>query len=66
MITDNGKYAGIFTETDLARHVIAEGRKPSKIPMSVFMNKRLITLEASHSMQEAYERMRSSHIRHLG
>ncbi|QPJ64658.1 MAG: CBS domain-containing protein [Candidatus Nitrohelix vancouverensis] len=66
LITDNGKYAGIFTETDLARHVIAEGRKLSKIPMSVFLNKRLITLEASHSMQEAYERMRSSHIRHLG
>ncbi len=66
LITENGNYAGIFTETDLVRHVIAENRKLARIPMSVFLNKRLITIESSHSMQEAYECMRSNHIRHLG
>lgn len=65
MVTDEGRYAGIVTETDLVRKVIGYGLAASKIPVGVIMNTPVLDIDISRTIQEANEIMATKGIRHL-
>ena len=64
LVCENGKLAGIFTERDLLRRIIAPG-KPLTLPLSDCMTARPITVESKESISAAIERMESGGYRHL-
>ena len=66
LISDNNNYTGLLTDTDLTRKFATKDLDTEKTPVSVITNAPIITLEASHQMEEAYEYMRKCNIRHLG
>lgn len=65
MITDEGRYVGIITETDLVRKVIGYGLTASKIPVGVIMNTPVLDIDLSRTIQEANEIMATKGVRHL-
>ncbi|MBI3803350.1 MAG: CBS domain-containing protein [Nitrospirae bacterium] len=65
MITDEGRYVGIVTETDLVRKVIGYGLTASKIPVGVIMNTPVLDIDLSRTIQEANEIMATKGVRHL-
>ena len=66
LITENGDYTGLLTDTDLTRKVAAENLDPEKTLASTIANNPIITLDASYPMEDAYACMRKNNIRHLG
>jgi len=66
LIKDNDNYIGILTDTDLAHNFAAEDLSPDQTSVSAIFKGKLITLDASRSMEEAYEYMRKHNTRHLG
>jgi signal-transduction protein with cAMP-binding, CBS, and nucleotidyltransferase domain len=65
IVTEEGGYAGIITETDLVRKVVGYGLAPSKIPVGVMMNTPIVSIDISQSIQEANEMMATKGVRHL-
>ncbi|MES1172369.1 MAG: CBS domain-containing protein [Bacteroidota bacterium] len=56
---------GIFTERDLMRRVVHEGRDPGTTSIREVMTSPVQTVSDSTSVSEAANRMRTHHIRHL-
>lgn len=66
LINDEGKYIGIFSETDVVRKVIAQGIDPTKIPVSSVMSTPIKTCDAGTKINEVYPLMANANkIRHL-
>ena len=65
LVVKDGDYVGIFTETDLARRVIAEDLVPADTPVGIVMSSPVITIEAGEPLIEAYNLMRVCGVRHL-
>lgn len=65
LVTRNGEYVGIFTETDLTRRVVAEGLAPSTTAVGSVMSFPVVTIEGGESLLEAYNLMDEKGIRHL-
>ncbi len=65
LVTDEGRYVGILTETDLIRKVISYGLTASKIPVGVIMNTPILDIDLSRTIQEANEIMATKGVRHL-
>lgn len=66
IISDNGNYTGLLTDTDLTRELATKNLNPNLNQVSDITSERMVTLEASCQMEEAYEHMRKNSIRHLG
>jgi len=58
-----GRLAGICTERDIARRVVAAGRPAHSTPVSAIMTRQVLSLEASEPLSAAWELM-SRHVVH--
>ncbi|MBI5238949.1 MAG: CBS domain-containing protein [Elusimicrobia bacterium] len=64
-VGDPGKPAGIFTERDLARRVVAEGLDPEKTKVSAVMTRKLVTVESSEPLNKVFLCLARGNFRHL-
>lgn len=65
LVTREGAYVGIITETDIVRKVIAKQLDPAGILVWQVMQFPLITIEADRTVMEANDLMEAKGIRHL-
>ena len=66
LVTENGDFVGIFTETDLLRKVAAEEGSPEKTQVSSVMSSPLLSIDGNKSVVTAFLMMQQKNIRHLG
>ena len=66
LVTENGDFVGIFTETALLRKVAAEEGSPEKTQVSSVMSSPLLSIDGNKSMVTAFLMMQQKNIRHLG
>jgi CBS domain-containing protein len=64
-VTNGRKIVGVFTERDLMRRVVHEGRDPRTTLVKDVMTSPVRTVRDSMSVAEAATLMRDNHIRHL-
>lgn len=60
-----GGLAGILSERDVARRVVACGMDPAKTPISEVMSRKPYTVSPNDTAFDALEIMRQRHYRHL-
>ena len=65
VLDDDGILAGIVTERDFARRVVAEDGKGSAMRLSEVMSANPATVAPESSPYDALEMMRKLHVRHL-
>ena len=66
LVTDaNQKLLGIFTERDMLRRVVVEGRDPAATPISTVMTTELRVVVPETNAIEAMRFMLDGHVRHL-
>ena len=64
-VLDDTKLVGIFSERDIMKRVVTEGRNPLTTRISEVMSKDLTTVEPSASSEEAMCLMQTHAVRHL-
>lgn len=64
-VLDAGKLVGIFSERDLMKRVVAEGRDPEKTQVQNVMTKDIIVAESADDLDSALQKMHSLGCRHL-
>jgi CBS domain-containing protein len=64
-IMDDRKLAGIFTERDLLKRVVARRLDPSKTPITEVMTRSIVGVPDSTTVASAAAVMRSHRMRHL-
>lgn len=64
-VTDQGKLAGIFSERDLMRRVVAEGRDPKSLRVSEVMTRNPLTVRPDDGLDFAMDLMKEHGFRHL-
>ena len=57
--------AGIFTERDMLRRVVAAQRHPREVPLAEVMTRDLVTCDSATSIEECASVMTRRRIRHL-
>lgn len=65
VVTDGGRLAGIFTERDILRRVVAQGRDPATTRVTEVMTAPVIACSPDTSLDECAAMMTAKHIRHL-
>ncbi len=65
LVTVNGKEAGILTERDLTRKVVAKGLDPKSTKAKDVMSSPLLTIPQDSSLWEAAETMSKKRVRRL-
>ena len=66
LVTDpGGRLLGIFTERDLLRRVVAEGRDPDRTTVTSVMTAKPYTVALDSTVLEASRAMQERHVRHL-
>jgi signal-transduction protein with cAMP-binding, CBS, and nucleotidyltransferase domain len=66
LVVKEGEYAGIITETDLARKGMAKGINPEKTTVQALMSSPILSIESHKTVEEAHALMKAKGIRHLG
>lgn len=66
LVSDGNSYAGIVTDADVVRRVVAEGLDPNTTPVEKVMTTPLLAIESDRSVVDANDIMDQEHIRHLG
>ena len=64
-VKDQGRLAGVFTERDLLKRVVAKGRDPATTPVREVMTSKMVTVPDSTSVANAAALMRAHRMRHL-
>ena len=64
-ILHNGKLVGIFSERDLMRRVVAEGRDPHRTCMAEVMTDDPLTISTDEELEDCMALMRRHGFRHL-
>jgi CBS domain-containing protein len=64
-VLHNGKLVGIFSERDLMKRVVAEGRDPRTTCMAEVMTDDPLTISTSESIENCLTLMRRHNFRHL-
>jgi CBS domain-containing protein len=64
-VTSGGKLAGIFSERDLMRRVVAEGRDPKSLKVGDVMTREPMTVRPDDSLDYAMDLMKEHGFRHL-
>lgn len=64
-VLHNGKLVGIFSERDLMRRVVAEGRDPHSTCMAEVMTDDPLTIRTDEDLEECMALMRRHGFRHL-
>jgi signal-transduction protein with cAMP-binding, CBS, and nucleotidyltransferase domain len=65
MVMGAGELRGVFSERDLMRRVVLEGRDPERTAVHQVMTTNVATIEDSASMEQAMAAMESHGCRHL-
>jgi len=65
LVFGQGQLRGVFSERDLMKRVVVEGRDPETTPVGTVMSTQLFTIDESASLEEAMESMHSNNCRHL-
>ena len=65
LVIDEGHLLGIFTERDILRRVVAEGRDPAKEPLSAVVTKDVLTCTPATPLDECRALMTTRRLRHL-
>jgi signal-transduction protein with cAMP-binding, CBS, and nucleotidyltransferase domain len=65
MVMGGGELRGVFSERDLMRRVVLEGRDPERTAMKQVMTTSVATVEDSATVEEAMEAMQTHGCRHL-
>ena len=65
VVLDGGKLAGIFTERDILRRVVADRRDPAATPIHEVMTREVACCQAHTSLDEARFVLMDRRIRHL-
>jgi len=66
LVSDGNSYAGIVTDADVVRRLVAEGLDPETTPVEKVMTTPLLAIESTRSVVDANDIMDQEHIRHLG
>jgi len=64
-VTSGGKLAGIFSERDLMKRVVAEGRDPKALKVGDVMTRDPMTVRPDDSLEYAMDLMKEHGFRHL-
>ncbi len=64
-VLDGDRLAGLFSERDIVRRVVAEGRDPTVTPVSAVMTTEIVTASPDTVYQDAIRLMDGANIRHL-
>lgn len=65
LVIDEGRLVGIFTERDILRRVVAEGRDPAKEPLADVVTKDVLTCTPATPLDECRALMTTRRLRHL-
>ena len=65
LVTENGKYIGIVTKTDLMKRVLIKNLDAESIKVSEVMSQPLFTIESEESLEAAREMLSEKSVRHL-
>jgi CBS domain-containing protein len=65
IVVAEGELAGIFTERDVMRRVVAEQRDPARTLVGDVMTRHLVTTRAEITVEECASQMTTRRIRHL-
>jgi signal-transduction protein with cAMP-binding, CBS, and nucleotidyltransferase domain len=65
LVLKQGQLCGLFSERDLMRRVVLEGRDPGLTPVKDVMTKALATIDENASLDDALQAMESNNCRHL-
>jgi CBS domain-containing protein len=65
LVLERGALVGVFSERDLARRVVAEGRDPARTPVGEVASRPVISVESGTSLRECAETLRARGVRHL-
>lgn len=65
LVVEEGRPAGIFTERDVLRRVVDEGRNPDTVHVAEVMTRDILTVEPATTVEEVMATMTASRIRHL-
>jgi CBS domain-containing protein len=65
LVTASDRLVGIFTERDVLRRVVAEGRTPETTPVSDVMTREVVCCSPEASIEEVADLMRRRRIRHV-
>lgn len=66
LIETGGEIAGVITEADLVRKVVAEGVSPDTVQARTIMSSPLLTIDAEKTILDANDMMDKHVTRHLG
>src|SRR5205085_1823410 len=64
-VVDGARVAGLFSERDLMRRVVAEGRDPRSVRVGDVMTTELVMASPDESYEEAIAKMQAARCRHL-
>jgi len=65
LVMQDRRPAGIFTERDVLRRVVAAGRNPEKTPIAEVMTREVIAIRSSATVEDAMAVMSEKRCRHL-
>jgi CBS domain-containing protein len=65
LVLDEGRLVGIFTERDVLRRVVAEGRDPATTRLALVMTRDVLTCAPATPLEECRTLMTNRRIRHL-
>lgn len=65
VVTEEGRVAGMFTERDVLRRVVAEQVSPADLRVGNVMTREVICCEPDTDLDEISAIMKTRHIRHL-
>ena len=65
LVTVNGKYVGIVTDSDILEKVVMKGEDSDLISLKSIMSSPIITLPSSSTVRQAIQLMRVHKIKHL-
>jgi CBS domain-containing protein len=64
-IVDGARVVGLFSERDLMKRVVAEGRDPNAVKVSDVMTTELTIASPNESYEEGLRKMQQARVRHL-
>jgi CBS domain-containing protein len=65
VVLDGGRLVGVFSERDVVKRVVLEGRNAETTPVSEVMTRSVVTVREDADRSSALKVMNERHIRHL-
>jgi CBS domain-containing protein len=65
LVLNGGKLRGVFSERDLMKRVVLEGRDPATTPVGAVMSTDVVSIEELSPVEDAMQAMQAHNCRHL-